>query len=148
MNRKLFFLALLCAAASVYAAEGQVYKWTDAAGIVHYSDAPPPKDTQNVQTVHVTGGDRPHAMPTENTEPGSKPKDEGAGNAPPQNAAPANAAAVLAAECKTARSNLEMLQSRSPVAVKNADGSTQALDDKARQAQIAAANAQIATYCQ
>src|ERR1700758_4802680 len=59
MTRTIFFLAL-AAASTAFAAGGQVYKWTDAQGVVHYSDAPPPTTQTNVQTVRVTGGDRPH----------------------------------------------------------------------------------------
>jgi hypothetical protein len=49
--------------------------------------------------------------------------------------------------CAQARGNLELLQSKFPVSVAGADGKAQALDDKARQGQIADANAQIALYC-
>jgi hypothetical protein len=61
MKPVLIVLALCFAAASAYAEQGQVYKWTDAGGVVHYSDAPPPKDVTNVQTVKVSGGDRPRS---------------------------------------------------------------------------------------
>ena len=144
MNRQLLLLALLCATVSAHAE--QVYKWTDAAGIVHYSDAPPPKDALNVQTVRVTGGDRPHAvLPTDNPDA-----------APPENkpaAAPAAPAAVSQADtpegraqlCQAARNNLEILQSKFQVST---PGSNKPMDDKTRQAQIAAANAQAAAYCQ
>src|SRR5579885_2373702 len=72
MNHKLLLLAPLWLAAASAGAE-QVYKWTDASGVVHYTDAPPPKDTQNVQTVRVTGGDRPHPVATdEGTAGGEK----------------------------------------------------------------------------
>ena len=144
MNSKLLLLALLCAAVCAHAAEGQVYKWTDAAGIVHYSDAPPPKDTQNVQTVRVTGGDRPHAVASENTE-SSAAKPEGDGAAPAAAAAAANPAEaeLRKKNCQTARANLELLQSNYPVAM--ADG--KALDDSGRKAQISEANAQVAFYC-
>ena len=72
MNRKLPLLALLCVAASalaanVFAAKSQVYKWVDAAGVVHYADAPPPRGTPNVQTVRVTSsGDQVQATQMEN----------------------------------------------------------------------------------
>jgi len=90
MNRKLPLLALLLVAASAYAADSQVYKWTDAGGVIHYSDAPPPKDTQNVQTVRVSGGDRPRAVASDNGEAADatdKPKDTAAANPPAQDAA-------------------------------------------------------------
>jgi len=153
MNRQLLSLALLCTAASAYAAGEQVYKWTDASGIVHYSDAPPPKDAQNVQTVRVTGGDRPHAVAPEAEAPAAekparKSTDANGGDeqAPPQNnVALENTPENRAQMCQQARNNLELLNSKFPVSVA---GTNQAMDDKQRQAQIAAANAQVSLYCE
>ena len=150
MNRKLPLLALLLVAASAYAADSQVYKWTDAGGVIHYSDAPPPKDTQNVQTVRVSGGDRPRAVASDNGEAADatdKPKDTAAANPPAQDAA-ATPPTDNRANCQAARNNLELLQSKFPVSVTGNDGKTLPLDDKARQAQVAAANAQVVLYCQ
>ena len=144
MKSKLLLLALLCAAAS--ASAEQVYKWIDAAGVVHYSDAPPPKDTQNVQTVRVSGGDRPHASAAATENNTEAPKD-GGGAAP--SAAPPAAAGTTAEtdlkkkNCQQARANLELLQSNYPVAM----GDGKALDDKGRQQQIADTNAQVSFYC-
>lgn len=151
MKSKLLLLTLLCAAASAYAVEGQVYKWTDAAGIVHYSDAPPPKDAQNVQTVRVTGGDRPHAVPAAvdpNAESADKKPEAGAGAPADPNATFADTPENRAKNCQQARANLDVLQSKYPVSVTGADGKSQALDDKMRQARIDAANAQVAQNCQ
>lgn len=33
--------------------QAQVYKWTDAAGQVHYGNAPPPADAQSTQTLDI-----------------------------------------------------------------------------------------------
>ncbi|MDR3389293.1 MAG: DUF4124 domain-containing protein [Rudaea sp.] len=147
MNRKLPLLALALVAASAYAADAQVYKWTDAAGVVHYSDAPPPKDTLNVQTVRVSGGDRPHAVNNENNETNGaadKPRDTASGNPAPADASMADTPDNRAKLCETARGNLELLQSKFPVTI---TGTSQPLDDKARQAQVAAANAAVELYC-
>ncbi len=149
MNRKLPLLALLLVGTFAYAAtEGQVYKWTDAGGVTHYSDAPPPKDTQNVQMVRVSGGS--HSVSAGNSENAEKPAVDAAATQPApatQNTAMADTAANRVKACAQARSNLELLQSKFPVSVAGADGKSQALDDKARQAQIADASAQIALYC-
>ncbi len=147
MKRKLVLLALSCFVVGAYAADQQIYKWTDAAGVVHFSDAPPPKDAQNVQLMRVSGSDRPHSVDTsENSEPGSKPADANDANANGGNAAAAPGDANAKA-CATARNNLDLLNSKMPVSVTGADGKPLPLDDKARQAQIAAANANIALYC-
>jgi len=141
MTRTIFFLALV-ATTSAFAASGQVYKWTDAQGVVHYSDAPPPTTQSNVQTVRVTGGDRPHdvgaATPSEPTP--TQP-------APGQNQVAQNTPADHSKDCATARSNLELLQSKFQVNVTDSNGKAVPLDDKARQVQIADMNAQISLYC-
>ena len=140
-------LALCFAAASAHAGQGQVYKWTDASGVVHYSDAPPPKDVANVQTVRVSGGDRPHAIAQDTTESGDQPKDTQSGNPAPQTTSMPDTADNRVKACDTARNNLDLLNSKFPVSVTGSDGKAQALDDKQRQSQIADAQAQIALYC-
>ena len=151
MKCKLPLLALLFTGTFAYAAtEGQVYKWTDSGGVVHYSDAPPPKDAKNVQMVKVTGGS--HSISAGISESAEKPPADAAA-APPatppstQNTAMADTTPNRAKACAQARGNLELLQSKFPVSVAGADGKSQALDDKGRQAQIADASAQIALYC-
>jgi len=147
MNRYLLLCVLLGAAAVAHAE--RVYKWTDAQGITHYSDAPPPQDTQNVQTVRVSGGDRPHA---EQPADAAAAPDAGKPTAPagPQPGSNvADTAENRAKNCATARNNLEMLQSKFPISMPNKDGKQVAVaDDKARQAAIADARAQIAQFCQ
>jgi Domain of unknown function (DUF4124) len=147
MKPVLIVLALCFAAASAYAEQGQVYKWTDAGGVVHYSDAPPPKDVTNVQTVKVSGGDRPHAVSMDSAEPGQQPKDASAGNGGTQSTVMPDTTSNRVKACATAHSNLELLNSKFPVTVAGSDGKAQALDDKQRQAQIADAQAQINLYC-
>lgn len=146
MNRKLVLLALACFMAGAYAADQQVYKWTDASGVVHFSDAPPPKDAKGVQLMRVSGGDRPHSVDNSaNGEPGSTPE-AGAGDSGANAAAtdPKNASAKA---CATARNDLEILTSKMPVSVTGPDGKAVPLDDKARAAHIAVANANIELYC-
>ncbi len=151
MKRKLPLLALLLVGTFAYAAtEGQVYKWTDAGGVTHYSDAPPPKDAQNVQMVKVTGGS--HSVSAgSNTETAEKPPVADATAVTPQaatqNTAMADTASNRVKACAQARANLDLLQSKYAVSVAGANGQATPLDDKGRQAQIADANAQIALYC-
>lgn len=144
MNRKLVLLALSCFVVGAYAADQQVYKWTDASGVVHFSDAPPPKDAKDVQLMRVSGSDRPRSVDTAaNGEPVSGAEGEnGSTLAAPPDPKDANAKA-----CATARNNLEILNSKMPVSVTGPDGKALPLDDKARAAQIAAANANVELYC-
>ncbi|HST28899.1 MAG TPA: DUF4124 domain-containing protein [Rudaea sp.] len=145
MNRKLVLLALSCFMVGAYAADQQVYKWTDASGVVHFSDAPPPKDAKDVQLMRISGSDRPRSVDnTPNTEPGSNPNGENNGTPA---AAPPDPKDANAKACATARNNLDILNSKMPVSVTGPDGKAIPLDDKARAAQIAAANANVELYC-
>jgi hypothetical protein len=145
MNRTLVLLALSCFMIGAYAADQQVYKWTDSSGVVHFSDAPPPKDAKDVQLMRVSGSDRPRNVDsTPNSEPGSNPEGENGGTPA---ATPADPKDANAKACATARNNLEILNSKMPVSVTGPDGKAIPLDDKARAAQIAAANANVELYC-
>ena len=141
MNRIVILLAMACAAASVSAADKQqVYKWTDANGVVHFSDAPPPQDTKDVQSLHLAGG-------TTTAATDQAPKEAAtAGPVAAGAAAPPNATddATL---CKQARANLELLQGKTPVGIAGADGKAEVLDDRGRQAQIDNAKRSISRFC-
>lgn len=144
MNRILVLLAASCFMIGAYATDQQVYKWTDASGVVHFSDAPPPKDAKDVQLMRVSGSDRPRSVETAaNGEPGSGAEGENSGTP----AAPPDPKDANAKACATARNNLEILNSKMPVSVTGPDGKALPLDDKARAAQIAAANANVELYC-
>jgi hypothetical protein len=143
MNRAMILLVMTCAAASVPAADKQqVYKWTDANGVVHFSDAPPPSDTKNVESLHLAGGTTTAAAAAD--QPPNAAASSPAANAAP--AAPPNATddATL---CKQSRANLELLQGKTPVGIAGADGKAQVLDDKAREIQIANAKLSISRFC-
>src|ERR1700760_711665 len=100
MTRTVFFLATM-AVSTAFAAGGQVYKWTDAQGVVHYSDAPPPTTQTNVQTVRVTGGDRPHDVASAPTSGSTEEQQPAAQNQVAQNT-PAAAPVDHSKDCATA----------------------------------------------
>ena len=147
MTRTIFFLALSAATAGAYAAGGQVYKWTDAQGVVHYSDAPPGNTEPNVQKVNVSGGDRPHAVDSVAEAPVADPTAKPADNGLPKEQVLVDNADNRKKACVSAHNNLDLLSSKFPVSVTGSDGKAKALDDASRQAQIADTNAQIALYC-
>jgi len=143
MQRISLWIVLALAAAAVQAAE--MYKWTDAAGVVHYSDSEPPAQVK-ASKVHVAGTKTAGAS------------DAAANDADEPEAAAAKAVAaddtlaskVQSAErrCEQARANLEVLQGKFTVGMDiSGTGKAEPLDDKQRQAQIAAAQTVIATYC-
>lgn len=123
---------------------GQVYKWTDAKGTVHYSDAPPPQGAHYSRVrVEGAGADTPE-------QPASGPAQPAAtGNAP----AAASSAHVAdtpdnrAKLCADLRKNIALLESSQPLAV-DADGNKQQTLDTARRSQeLATERDQYQRYC-
>lgn len=51
--------ALLLLGMFAIAAQGQLYKWTDANGKVHYTDTPPPDSAKEQHTIDVKPASRP-----------------------------------------------------------------------------------------
>ncbi len=137
MHRSLIAVALLLLAPL---AAAQVYKWTDASGTVHYSEAPPAQGTK-YEKVTTTGTVEPLVAP---------PSSEVANNretpaAPAQQVAdtPENRSTM----CESLKSNLAALQGSGPVVMQQG-GKSVALDDAQRKQQIASAQAQYDQFCQ
>lgn len=116
------FGALLLVALPVVS--GELYKWTDANGVVHYSDAPPPAGQYQTRTIK-----QPVAS---------------AGNDEQSTKAPAESA-----NCTIARGNLALLQGDQPVgADTDKDGtpdSTLTPEQRANQTKLA--EAAIDVHC-
>jgi len=123
-SRILFGLSLLLATAA--ASAGELYQWKDANGVTHYSQTPPSSGNY-----------------TERTESGRDV-------APPS--ADAGAKAEKPAEspqCTTARSNIALLESESPVR-QDSDGDGEpdkTLDDTERANQLELARALLKANC-
>ena len=146
MQRCFLFAVLACAVPAASAAD--VYKWTDAGGVVHYSDTEPAADVK-ASKLHLRGTTATESDLT--TAAGNADQATGAAAAadtrPPagmQVSAGPNAGRI----CEQARSELELLQSGAAVGLDTrGTGNPVPLDDNARQAQIARAQALIARYC-
>jgi cell division septation protein DedD len=137
MHRSLIAVALLLLAPL---ATAQVYKWTDASGTVHYSEAPPAQGTQFKQ-VKTTGTAAPLVAPaSSSSEAGREPTAE---PAKPTADTPENRARM----CDSVKANLTALQGGGPV-VMQTNGKTTALDGDQRKQQLTATQAQYEQYCQ
>ncbi|MFC5527205.1 DUF4124 domain-containing protein [Rhodanobacter ginsengisoli] len=137
MHRSLIAVALLLLAPL---ATAQVYKWTDAGGTVHYSQAPPAQGTQFTK-VATTGTAEPLVKPApkDNTEGSNEPSVE----QKPVADTPENRSKL----CESLKANLATLQGSGPVVMQQ-DGKSMALDAAQRKQQVAAAQAQYDQYCQ
>jgi hypothetical protein len=148
--RRLVLIVILAVAPAIVQA-GDVYKWTDAGGVVHYSDTEPAAEMK-AELLHVTG----NAAMSAATAAAAGARVDVDGNADPAGgdgaAKPSGtlAKSVVTAEgrCAKARSNLEVLQSNQPVGIaSDGAGTPKPLDDAARSARIDNELSLIATYC-
>lgn len=139
MQRFPIVLTLACAASAAAAAD--VYKWTDATGVVHYADTEPAAGA-NAELMHLNGSSAKAAAASAENPAGAA---EHTGAAQGTQVTTGPDAGKL---CTQARSSLELLQSRTPVGLDtNGNGKPEPLDDNARQVQIARAQTLIARYC-
>ncbi len=128
-------LALLLAAAGPLAAQ-QVYTWTDANGVKHFSDAPPPPNTKEAKKVIVRGG----ITSTEPDVPVAAEEAE-AKEGPKMAAAAGYTAEDIKRNCETSQRNLEILQRSKPTAEAEVEVQVD------YQEQVGKAQQQIALFC-
>jgi hypothetical protein len=135
MKRTWPLLVLLAACLPAMAAD--MYSWTDANGVRHFSDSPPPASAK-AQKITFKGG----VTSNEEAEPPAPAKENG----PSLAAAAGYSADDIKRNCEIARGNLSALEGQQlPV---DADGFPVDLDAaKARQDQIDKANQQITLFC-
>lgn len=138
MKQSWFLLAAL--AIALPAAATDMYSWTDAHGVKHFSDSPPPPNVVKAQKLKVKGG-----VTT------SSDANDGATESA-QSAGPALAAAAgyspedIRRNCDIAHKNLGALEAQQPAL--DADGNPADADaSRSRQAQIDKANQQIKLFC-
>ena len=142
MQRMSLWIVLALAAAGVQASD--LYKWTDADGVVHYSDSEPPAPVKATK-MHVAGTKTAGAA-----DAAANDADDETAAAKPEAAGGTLASSVQSAErrCEQARANLEVLQSKLTVGMDaSGTGKAEMLDDKQRQVEVARAQTVIATYC-
>jgi len=141
MSRKLTALLAACLCGTAGAAD--VYKWTDAGGVVHYADTEPPAEAM-AQLMHVAGGGA-RASLSDNDDTDSSTQ---AGKKAPPPDTHLLALAGPEARCNQARAELELLQSNTPVGLPSAGGGQpQPLDAAGRRAKIDEEQSIIAHNC-
>jgi hypothetical protein len=147
--RPAVLLALFLLGGHAFAAQ-QVYKWTDANGVVHYTDTPPPRSA-NAQKMTMRGG-----VSTLVTDDAQAPAAAATGAAGSGKAGAAGTTSsglmqdspeARAKVCEQARTNLDLLRSKYELSIAGPDGKPQALDDDKRQAEIKRAEEQVSFYC-
>lgn len=135
--KRLLSLVLLLSALPVLA--GEMYSWTDANGVKHFTDSPPPASVK-AQKVQVKGGvmsSAPVEDPAKDAAPAAGPAMAAAAGYAPED---------IKRNCTIARENLATLEAQKlPV---DAEGYPNDLDAaKRRQSQIDKAKQQIKLFC-
>ena len=137
MKRSWPLLFLLAACVPALAAD--MYSWTDANGVRHFSDSPPPASAK-AQKIRLKGG----VATNDETAPADATAATGSGTS--LAAAAGYSPDDIKRNCEIARGNLAALEGQQPAL--DADGFPVDLDAaKNRQAQIDKANQQISLFC-
>jgi hypothetical protein len=139
---QLITLGALLIGASALATAGDMYRWVDAEGQVHYSDEPPPSDAKDVKSMRNKGVDPSPQDQSEDSEDSEAPpsyveqqaafEERQAKKAEEQ--AKAEQQKKLAAEqkknCEAARGNYNTVSSGGRVMRVNAQGEREYLSDE------------------
>lgn len=135
-------LVLMPAFAGAQTNQATIYKWTDAQGVVHFSMQPPADPAVDVRVQKKT-----------RTEPAEADGSPAAANPVPAQAAAATPEAKPEpkkdpAICARARANLEQLQNRRYVTVRDEYGEERILDEEAVATEIERAQKAVANNCE
>lgn len=144
-----FVIFLIGSSLTLAATQNSVYKWKDASGATHYSDAPPPRGTSytKVKAGITSAGAAPTAgsiEPGTENAVGKADKDKSVeGDAAAAKPTPAQANARL---CEQARANVKLLQGDGALMISR-DGKQEPLPDAGRAGELKRAQAAATLYC-
>jgi hypothetical protein len=147
-------LSLILAAPAMLGA-AKFYKWTDAQGVTHYSEGPPPESSRNASEVKVptrlpSGSPAPANAPKAAASPAKKDgkadKKEGKVSEKSEEAAAGNER--YAERCKQLRTNLQTMQEHARIKVSDEKGESRVLSDEEKNNQLDDIQRQIKAYCE
>ncbi|MBN8738494.1 MAG: hypothetical protein BGP24_11255 [Lysobacterales bacterium 69-70] len=132
------FGLLAAVAATAGHSADKVYKWKDAAGVVHFSDAPPPKGTEfdNVRIVNQSA-----AITQEQTQAAAPAAAAGEAKPAAQNVAQTNEE-----RCRLARERVALLNSPSTLTVER-NGKNVDMTAAERAAELRIATTTVESLC-
>ncbi|MDR3409841.1 MAG: DUF4124 domain-containing protein [Formivibrio sp.] len=137
----LLFLAALLAGAAV---AGQVYKWKDAEGKMHYSDTPPPVGAK-VTPLTIRAGDQPvSSIASPKAPPITSKNASGADASSPAAQAQSEKDPKL---CQQAQARKTFLQSGQLTKSVNEKGEVEFMNDQKRASELADAQKAIDRFC-
>lgn len=149
-------LGLGLSAGALAASQGQMYKWTDDKGVVHYSDSVP-ENVTNAQPIRAGGrlpADAPAAQAAREQQLGAQKKAaaekdaEKAGKPAPASTEPAAKDKRYEERCQKLRENLNVLQNRGRIREADEKGETRYLSDEEKQQRLDDVQRQIKAFCE
>lgn len=144
---RILLIAALCAASGIAAAE-QFYKWQDAQGVWHYTQAPPEAGIRSERIDIVSGARRSADAPTMGSSAAAGVAAAGSTGTPGDVSAPnPEVEARRQVACMTAQANVRTIESNPTVTLVNPDGSERTLSAEEAQAQLEQARAQVTLFC-
>lgn len=130
----LLLVLLVLLAAAVPASAAEMYTWTDANGVKHFSDSPPPASTK-AEKLKLKGGVTTSTLTDE--------AQDAASDGPALAKAAGYSPEDIKRHCETAKRNLAALTARPPTLGEAADGDAA----QSHRAQLDKANQQIKLFC-
>ncbi len=142
------FSVLLAAPVAVLA--GQIFKWTDAEGNVHYGSQKPADVTGEQVRVDTSrtgvnrGADALDKLKQQADDEAQRIKEEGIPEQPP---VPSLSRKEVKQRCQTAKQDLATIQARGQLRERDEQGNTRYVSEKERQQRINHAKKQVREYC-
>ena len=125
---------------------GEIHKWVDSNGNIHYGDAPPVNvNTQNVRVQSAPsnpGRSLPRLLGAGDSETDATTDADGTRRGPDPNATPEEIA------CTNAREDLEVIANSDRIRLQGADGSSRYMTAEEIAGRKAQAEADIQQFCQ
>jgi hypothetical protein len=145
-------LSMLVLFSSATVLAGQIYKWTDAEGKVHYGSEKPADAAATAEQMKVntsktgvdTGAEALDDLKQEADDEAEKIKEEGI---PPQPPVPSLPTKEVKQRCQKAKHDLLVIQSRAQLRERDEKGNVRYVSEKEKEQRVKAAKKQIKEYC-
>ncbi|MGD8478050.1 MAG: DUF4124 domain-containing protein [Burkholderiales bacterium] len=152
---RLISLGILLLASSVANSAGEMYRWVDENGQVHYSDQPPPANARSIKSLNSEGINPPPSADDEvDAEPSYAQQEKAFEERQAQRAEERAEAARKKQEeeerkknCELARSNYNTVNSGGRVMRVNAQGEREYLNDEEIDKAAAEARSNVEKWC-
>ncbi len=125
---------------------GEIHKWVDSEGNVHYGDAPPVNATTQSVRVQRAPSNPGRSLPRLLNDDAEAGQEETSGTAARSGPDPDDSPEEIA--CKNAQEDLQIIGSSSRIRLQNADGTSRYMTAEEIDSRRSQAEADVQQYCQ